>query len=665
MNIHFFRLDWIESFGNISEFSFQSIDRGSLEKFRACMDIRVHKNENKIILSNRHDFSIRDEQIKILQLYKMESPSDQESRKKRKKLSPETKKMVDITKERLKTIQNPNTPPPLIFEKEEEISTSLPEYTRLSESQKKRKIPEKPYTKTKEEEKIALESLETYLASKSNQTIASYKELKNMIKNIITFYKLSIDDSKIDSVVDKFTNLLIESNQDFYLKYSFDLKAKKNVANVIYRKNIDSLNKIIISENKLKNILEQELGIKTFTSKALVDFSLFDASFPFYQMTSVFINSSSLFFSYSIEQSTGSGSGSNRNIIFYNVSSNFERTRFGMILYAQYFTKKYSKKLCDMVTDDYKQIFSEAKLLDKKISEFYTKFSDYGDKLYKTKGENEQKKLFDAFWNQENISFFNNHLYNIRLYVSKVNELINCNWYVFSLFQALSINKETNTEMVYDDSKPKYERLEVSNILKEKILNCLRYNKDFILIPFTIKKKEWKDENHQNILIVDVKRNLVERFEPHGTASVKKDEDINSELWYFFHKIRLDYQYDLCSVSSIQQFEWEIPKELTGKCVSLSYGYLDHRLNEIYESSGKKSVLSAEFAPISYYNLASEKGIIHWYDINVLNFHLFLEMQKYLDDINDYFKSCLVFRGNVLSFYEKSDYFPDRCNCNE
>jgi hypothetical protein len=576
-----------------------------------------------------------------------------ESRKKKKKLSPETKKMVDITKERLKTIQTPNTPPPLIFEKEEEIATSLPEYTRLSESQKKIKITEKPYSKTIEEERIALAGLETYLASKSNQIIVSHKELIKMMKNIIMFYELSIDNFKLNSIVDEFINLLLESDRvNFYLKYK--------TLDVIYRKNIDSLKEIIIPENKFKNIFEKELGIKTFSSKALPDFGLFDNDFPFYQMANVFINSSNLFFSYQIDSK-------NENIIFYNKSSNFEKNnRFGIILYAQYFTNKYSKKLCDMITDDYKQIYSEALLLDKNIKEFYQNYINYVNKFNVAKNQNEQQQVYDDFWNEKNKSFFIKCAYNIQLYASKVNELINCNWYVFSLFENLSSDKRTNIEIFYNDSKPKYKRLEFSNILKNKILNCLHSDKDFILIPFNIQKKEWTGNvSHQNILLVDVKRKLAERFEPHGSELVKKDEDINSELWYFFHKIGLDYQYALCSISPIQQLEWKLPKELMGKCVSLSYGYLDHRLNEIYESSGEKSVLPAEFAPISYYNLASEKGIIHWYDIVVLNFQLFLEMQKYLDEINDYFNSCLLFRGNVLSFYEQSDYIPNRCNCNE
>jgi hypothetical protein len=200
--------------------------------------------------------------------------------------------------------------------------------------------------------------------------------------------------------------------------------------------------------------------------------------------------------------------------------------------------------------------------------------------------------------------------------------------------------------MIFDDRNPTYQQLIVSKKLNQKILECLKGSKSYILIPLDIRREEWGNENHQNLLLIDVKRRLVERYEPHGSISMKKDEDINSEIWWFFLFFGLRYKSDLCNVSSIQDLEKQIPYELGGKCVSLTYGYLDHRLS----SSDNGDGFPPEFAPIKYYNFANEKGVLHWYDINTLNTNIFSEVQKYIDIVNDYYDSKLLFKRNTLTF---------------
>jgi hypothetical protein len=282
------------------------------------------------------------------------------------------------------------------------------------------------------------------------------------------------------------------------------------------------------------------------------------------------------------------------------------------------------------------------KNIDDVIEIFYDDFLEYIEKLIK----NNDPDLIKNFWDKYGL-FYNSYYLLTLLYISRVKNTIDPNWYVFELLKRAVDEISTNVQMVFDDRNPKYQQLIISKRLNENILKCLKGDKSYILIPLDIRREQWGNDYHQNILLIDVKRKLVERYEPHGSITMNKDEDINSEIWWFFLSLGLRYKSNLCSVSSIQDIENQFPYELGGKCVSLTYGYLDHRLSS---SNTGDDHLPPEYAPISYYNYANEKGIIHWYDIDILNSKIFLEIQKYIDRINDDFDSNLLFKRNTLTF---------------
>ena len=323
----------------------------------------------------------------------------------------------------------------------------------------------------------------------------------------------------------------------------------------------------------------------------------------------------------------------------YTTAYNDETNNLGSIFYTQYYSDKYHQELCSVAGDSIEQIVKRTKRIDDSIENFYDDFLKYVESLLK----NNNQDLVKTFWNKYG-SFYNSYYLLILLYISRLNDTINPNWYVFELLKRAGDEISGDVQMLFDDRRPKYEQLFVSDRLREKILECLKENKLYILIPLDIRRSSWNDESHQNILLIDVKRKLVERYEPHGSISMKKDEDINSEIWWFFVMLGFRYKSDLCNVSSIQDLEKQFEYELGGKCVSLTYGYLDHRLSGTKEGGH----LPAEFAPIRYYNYVNEKGVLHWYDINILNSKIFSKVQEYMDKINDYFDSQLLFKRNIL-----------------
>ena len=530
------------------------------------------------------------------------------SRYRYNQLSPETKRMIDLNKERINLT-------------EDQFLDLLPKYIPLSELERQLKIEEKvTLNKEKETSDDIQHKVQTYLQSEENQLIVLGSEYSKMIQSLSDFYNIKINKGQKDFFISNMNHMIINNNKDLYIKDN----------HIYYGKSLSFLSEIKIPQKEFSHIL-LNLGIKDFKSSIIPENDLFQTSFPIIQLCNLIINSSKLFFSYIFEE---------ESIILENYSSNFETNTLGSIFYTQYFSDKYHKELCSVARDSFQEVFDQAKKINDSIETFYSDFLDYVDEFLKSNNPDVVK----TFWEKYQ-SFYNSYYLLILLYISRINETINMNWYIFELLKRGGDEISENVQMIFDDQRPKYQQLIVSKRLNDKILECLKRNQSYILIPLDIRRDSWGNDSHQNILLIDIKRKLVERYEPHGSISVKKDEDINSEIWWFFLSFGLRYKYDLCSVSSIQDIEKKFAYELGGKCVSLTYGYLDHRL-----STQSNQGLPPEFAPISYYNLANEKGVVHWYDLNILNAEIFSEIQKYINKVNEYFESSLEFKRNTLMF---------------
>jgi hypothetical protein len=530
------------------------------------------------------------------------------SRYRYKQLSPETKRMIEINKERMKDLT------------EEEFLDLLPKYIPLSDLERQLKIEEKVIAK---KESDIEDKIENFLHSEENQPIVLESEYTKMIQNLGDFYNINISPVQMQDFIHKMNHLLIDHNKDLYIKDN----------NIYYSKSLLFLSEIKVPQKQFANIL-LNLGIKYYDkSNVIPENELFQTSFPIIQLCNLVINSSKLLFSYVLEE---------ESIVLENYSSNFETNNLGSIFYTQYFSDKYRDVLCSVGRDSIQELLDQSKKINDFIETFYDDFLDYVEKFLKSKNMD----LVKMFWEKYG-SFYNSYYLLILLYISRINDTINTNGYIFELLKRAGEEISENIQMLFDDRRPKYQKLFVSKRLNEKILECLKGNQSYILIPLDITRESWGNDTHQNILLVDIKRKLVERYEPHGSISMKKDEDINSEIWWFFLSLGFQYKYDLCSVSSIQDIEKQFIYELGGKCVSLTYGYLDHRLSL---STQKNQGLPPEFAPISYYNLANEKGVMYWYDLNILNSKIFTELQPYLDQINEYFDSNLLFKRNTLTF---------------
>jgi hypothetical protein len=472
--------------------------------------------------------------------------------------------------------------------------------------------------------------VEGYVKSKMNQLVLGNQEIKDFVTKLNKYYEQDFTKEENFQMENSILNFVLSLNDNFF----------KTKYGIQYAGNLDKL-KIRFKKSELNHILPSD------TTK---DFFVGDY-FPIFLLCNQFITTTKIFFQISSEDIQ-----EDEYIIFETQSLNFERNNLGSILYYEFFSNKY-KDLC-YISSNFDLILNKAKEMIRNL-EF-------------------------------NPSDVNSRFIKIMYNLGYQNSYINCNWFIYELLNHVININFIISGLIYDDHNEKYHRLLIEKDLENKIKKCLSSTQRYILIPLQIIKKEWKDESHQNILLIDRVRNLVERYEPHGTFTAKSYQDLNLELTAFFLKLGLEYKVDLCSVSAIQDMENQLPESITGKCVSLSYGYLNHRLENISEESEsvrkeseklsekispkhqeskkrKKSIdekpvseikrskiYPAEFAPIAYYNQINEKGITHWIDIEELNNKIFIQLQNYLDKINKIFDTSFYFQGNKLSFHSKN-----------
>ena len=358
----------------------------------------------------------------------------------------------------------------------------------------------------------------------------------------------------------------------------------KNLS-LYYKSNIDLL-KIEFSKKELNDIFEGNLSKEN------------DYTYIKHFLSNALTNSSRLFFFNETEKN---------KIVFsiYYLSKNLETGSFGRYFYNYFFSQKYKNITCTIPSYNIDELILQAKEIDRFVYE-------------KRKEEKYQYYIFVR-------SLVENYDYNCNLY------------YLLLLSEAA---RGTNQFIEYDFQR-KSEKFYVNDEFYNQFKQCMMSSKNFILIPFII---YFEKNGHQNILLVDKRNKRVEKFEPHG-LELYDVIDIEKNLSRFFKDYDLDYTSYTCT-QGIQTLEHYIPERYGGKCVSLSFGYLDFRL--------RQEVSDPVDAGIAYYNYAIEKQLLFFKELKERNDFIFNALNPELSLINKTFGTSLIFFGNILSFKRES-----------
>ena len=159
----------------------------------------------------------------------------------------------------------------------------------------------------------------------------------------------------------------------------------------------------------------------------------------------------------------------------------------------------------------------------------------------------------------------------------------------------------------------------------EQLKLCLDSKKDYILIPLGIGIKEYG--NHSNILLIDLKKKEIERFEPHGSNSPYKF-NYNSQMLDNLLKMKLldvlvDFKYfspkDYLPKIGIQSLvsgepEYNNIGDPDGFCSLWIFWYVNLRLK--YKEINRNKIIYKVINSIKRNNLLL-KDIIRNYSLNI------------------------------------------------
>jgi hypothetical protein len=470
-------------------------------------------------------------------------------------------------------------------------SSSLSPYespTPLEEGAKEGKgevFVEKELQITRKELEEQVEELENMRKIKMKIIVITDTEIKKVINNVETLTgKPVINKDKYIMLFYKIfeKNKLLFNDKLYYFYYDGDIYNLK----------------IQITKNELMKIFG---NMNNIFMNYLINF-----------ITSAFTSSSHYFFTYS--QSKG-------KIDFYidETTLDLEKYSFGIIFFYDYFEKMFNSSSCVVNIFPVKELVPKVNEMNKIIKQYYDTNTLPPDDIYVT--------------------------YLTFLYELKLKYGYECNLYYYHLIYYILVKYLDEEKLEYDfsvkESKLYEERkLRVNKMFIHAYDKCLDTKKNYVIIPLTTSGDTWA---HQNILLLDRKNNLVERFEPHGYFFNEDTTHLDMEL----AKIFQDYKFtsDTC-MTGIQQLESFLPKRFRGKCVSLSFGYLLFKLNRI--SKGIKE--SPRAISIAYLNEAIDRKVRFFKDVIGLIDTIFKETSYQLDSINQSLHTSFEFNGNILTF---------------
>jgi hypothetical protein len=343
---------------------------------------------------------------------------------------------------------------------------------------------------------------------------------------------------------------------------------------------------------KFEMIMDRDLLQKEFETIFKLSSSGDIKYFFLYQLLNSLTLTTSLFFNFDISN----------KIVLNPLSKHFEVE--GNYFYNLYYQEKYKSKICTTFPT---------------FEEFINELENNYNKFLKTKSD-EYKLAYEY-------------------------RVLNCNIFVSDFLR--SVLSKQKKYVLGVNVKDNAVLIKTAQYVEPEIKKCLEGNMEFIVVPMTIKydTKEEKGD-HENLLLMDTKNKIVERYDPHGLLAIEKRKKLNEELKEFFSDLGYTYATEYCKADPIQNLEVygqktkkKIPEYFTGRCVSYSYNYLDYRLNE--ESS---EIALRKYSSSTY----KEKGIHYMMDIVLNNNKIFDSLQDKLDTINDIFGSKLKFNGNSL-----------------
>lgn len=141
-------------------------------------------------------------------------------------------------------------------------------------------------------------------------------------------------------------------------------------------------------------------------------------------------------------------------------------------------------------------------------------------------------------------------------------------------------NNATRVAVAFDQKK---EKILIANNMRQSIKKCIDKERTrfifftFILIPKNVLKTKI---THANMIIIDLSKKTIERFEPYGSLTVKFEEKMDKLFkTKILEKLDLeDFEYlsptDICPKIGIQR----IADSFCGMCITISMMYLHLRI---------------------------------------------------------------------------------------
>jgi ankyrin repeat protein len=213
---------------------------------------------------------------------------------------------------------------------------------------------------------------------------------------------------------------------------------------------------------------------------------------------------------------------------------------------------------------------------------------------------------------------------------------------LYSFYKSIGVLIGSKTEFLNFEMIWVNKKLYLINEFFDKISECKNKDANFIIIPLGI---EMKEGSHANYIVYDLKKNTVERFEPHGSTTppgLNYDPDLLDEILAlkfktFDEKIEYYSPKDFLPKIGFQMMDMMENKQKRigdpgGFCALWSIWYIDMRM--IYKDLHPKELVNLLIDTIKKQNV-SVKNMIRNYALNIIK-----DRDEILDkaglDINDW-----------------------------
>ena len=369
----------------------------------------------------------------------------------------------------------------------------------------------------------------------------------------------------------------------------------QDVNGLVYTEDIDLI-KLEMNWNDICNNLKGILDPKE------------DPTYIYFFIENALTNSSRLFFVITTLSQT---------MVQFNLtqaSIDLEPSPLGLFLYMTYIRNQY-KDVCIVKSLDLDKLLSQAMEMNNRIEEYYQKDNvpeDYQFYVYLY----ELVKKYDFNYNA-----YYNYLLDSMIYENVILGI----YYDFTI-------------------KFKNDRFHVDDDTYKMIRDCVDGPSRFILIPFTI---VFSESAHQNILLIDKKNKTLERFEPHGYFEMEDSTDLEIKIGTLFP----EYKFTSYScMKGIQELETYLPNVFQGKCVTLSFGYLEYRLSHT----------DLRDAATEYLNYSIKKQLLYYKELVERNNKIYNSLTSEIFEINKKLFTSFKCIGNVLSFEKTKSVKPTK-----